>query len=240
VPSNRPAPKWLGTNASTPEPFGAIRLLTQETSRRPIYACVFPHEGRAAAGYIGDDGKCYGATRMGGQAAGSAYQVLVTDTSAGSSAPRYGWVPGGPGYVPHGTLAQATQPNIPSASSPIIRTNPKTRTVCRVQESGSWWPGYLSPYGGCDYFTYFNNATQRKNSSSFEVFRMGPGENQVDVVFGTNGGKSFRSCVAYKANIPDETVWGFSSNTTACTDGTHTSSSSVNVLDLPRVNADRG
>jgi hypothetical protein len=61
-----------------------------------------------------------------------------------------------------------------------------------------------------------------------------------DYVFGTHGGVSFRSCVAYKPNIPDETVWGFSSNTTGCTDGTHTSSASVNALDLPRVNADRG
>jgi hypothetical protein len=238
--SGRPAPVWLGTNATSPEPWGAVKLLTQETSRRPIYACGFPLEGRAALGYIGDDGKCYGATREGKHGAGSSYQVLVTDATAGSRAPRYGWVPGGPGFVPHGTLAQAIQPNIPSQGAAIIRVDPVKRTVCRAQESGTWWPGYLSPFGGCDYFTYFNNTTQRKNTSTFEVFRMGPGDNMPDYVFGAYGGMSFRSCVAYKSNIPDDTVWGFSSNTTGCTDGVHTSSSGVNPLDLPRVNADRG
>jgi hypothetical protein len=235
----RPEPKWWGTSAAVPEPFGAIRLLTQETSGRPLYACTFPHEGRPAVGHIGDDGKCYGATAS-GPAVATTYQVLVTDTSPGAVAPRYGWVSGGVGYVPHGTLAKAIQAPIISAGRPIVRTDPKTRVVCRVKDANVWWPGYVSPYEGCDYFTYVGGATQRKNSKAFEVFRIGPGQLQADYVFGTQGGASFRSCVAFKAGIPDSTVWGFSSTLTGCTDGSHTSNVALDFLDLPRVNADRG
>lgn len=237
--ANRPPPQWMGKNSSSPEPFGAIALFTQQTTRRPVYACSFPLSGFPAFGYVGDDGKCYGASSNGSNQASDAYQILVTGTSASELETRYGWVPGGPGYIPHGTLASMTQPNWVSGGTPVIHANPIKRTVCRVQDTGTWWPGYLAG-SACEYYTYFNNSTQKKLGSNYDVFRMGPGAMRTNYSFGSYGGKSFYACVAAHGQAKDKVIWGFSSNTQQCTDGQYTGGTNNAVLGLPLVNATRG
>lgn len=237
--ANRPAPKWTGKSSSSPEPFGAIALLTQETSRRPIYACSFALNGNPALGYVGDDGKCYGTSSAGSNSTSDSYQILVTGTAASETETRYGWVPGGPGYIPHGNLANMTQPNWVSGGTPVIYTNPIKRTVCRVKDSGTWWPGYLAG-SACEYYTYLNNSTQKKLGSNYDVFRLGPGTMRTNYSFGSYGGKSFYACVAAHGQAKDKTIWGFSSNTQECTDGQYTGGTNNAVLGLPLVNATRG
>lgn len=236
---NRPAPVWTPSTSAKPEPWGAVVLATQESPARRLFACTFADGGEPVAGFIRDNGECFGATTDGGSKSSATYDVLVASNAPGDIAPRYGWVGAASNYMPHGNMAYLVEKNgVGRGGIAPIQAAPKTHTVCRVKDGNEWWPGYVQADFNCGYFTYFNGSTQKKSSSTYEVYRRGNGPMLVDYAFNKMGGKSYYACTAFKTGSGP--IMGFSNNLTGCTDGTLTGSEQLEQLDLPDAYADRG
>lgn len=214
--ANKPAPVWINTSASTPEPQGAIEIGRQGASNRPLYACQFDKSGKKYVGHIADDGKCKGAALDGSRDAATSYLTLVKKGTGADAQPRYGWVDAGRGFMPHGQIADAGVDGVRGGRA-------YARALCRVQDGGHAWPGWIDAAGNCEYFTYFGNNTTRKTASKFEVFRIKPGAAAAPYVFNRFGGKDFYACTAqYTLNGSNRTViFGFTNNSATCTDGKH-------------------
>jgi len=213
TPAGKPAPMWLNTSASRPEPRGAIVLAIQDTSRRRVFACQFNKSGGTYVGHIGDDGLCQGRSFGGGTDTASTYLTLVMKGTGPDAQPRYGWVNAGPTYQPHApSLANFSLSN----GSVVL-----DRVVCQVSEGGHNWPGYVS-YGNCEYFSYLNNRTERKTSPVYQVMRVEPGAPAAPWVFNRFGGKAFYACKSWVSinGAIQATMWGFTNNPGTCTNGT--------------------
>jgi hypothetical protein len=239
--ANKPAPLWINTSASTPEPQGAIALATQAASGRPVYACQFDQGGKFV-GHIGDDGKCYGANTGGGKATATTYQTLVSKGTGADAQPRYGWVAAGSGFIPHGALATGGVDGIRGG-------NAITKTICRAANGGHTWPGWVEGTG-CTYFTYFGDATTKKTANKYEVLRVKSGAPKAPYVFNRFGGKNFYACTAeYSVSGKNvHVIFGFTNNTASCTDGSKSTDvkpdkfggwSKIRMIELPNTDGDR-
>lgn len=240
--ANKPAPLWINTSASNPEPQGAIVLARQAASGRPVYACQFDQGGGKFVGHIGDDGKCYGANAGGGKATATTYQTLVSKGTGADAQPRYGWVAGGANFLPHGDLAKAGVDGIRGGLA-------FDRKLCRVADGGHTWPGWLEGTS-CSYLTYFGNNTTRKTANKYEVLRVKPGAPKAPYVFNRFGGKAFYACTAeYSVNGKNvHVIFGFTNNTASCTDGSKSTDvkpdkfggwGKIRMIELPNTDGDR-
>lgn len=214
IAASKPSPLWIGTTASTPEPRGAIGLLTQEGSRRKIFACRFDKGGDVFVGHIGDDGVCQGSTRTGGRDSSSSYLTLVMKGTGSDATPRWGWVDAGPTYVPH-VPTVATETRVVGTAGAAL-----TRTVCAATDGGFTWPGWVLN-GQCDYFTYFNGRTEKKTTAVYKVNRVQPGAPKVPWVFNRMGGKAYYACSSSLTSSGRirGVMFGFTNNPQTCTDG---------------------
>lgn len=238
--SPKPAPMWINTAASTPEPRGAIVLLTQEGSRRRIFACQFQKGGALFVGHIGDDGVCQGVTHTGTKDTASTYLTLVTKGTGADAQPRWGWVDASPGYSPHAPSLASVGLNLRGAVD--------TRALCAVSDGGQTWPGWFA-HGTCEYFTYSNNATQRKTSNTYRVFRLQPGAAKAPYVFNRMGGKAYYACTSSKTinGTVVDVMFGFTNAPGTCTDGRDTTVDNrhggwtgTKLVELPNPDANAG
>lgn len=224
-------PIWLRSTTQTPEPRGAIAIATQGDSGRKIFACQFESGNgsnkKSFVGYLGDDGKCYGISATGVKEFAEEYLVYVAKGTGPDATPRYGWVTAGIGYLPYGGaqgLAKATVDAMAGSSTAV------SRSLCRVADSGNFWPGYVTTFvpagkskaeNVCTYFTYFNNKTEIKETSTFEVLRENPSQPSVEWVVNKKDGKEFYFCtsVATSSGRVRDQMFGFTNNKATCTDG---------------------
>ena len=209
----RPAAMWISTTAQNPEPRGAIVLLTQESSRRRLFACQFDQSGGRFVGHIGDDGVCYGTNPADTPGSSSTYLTLVTKGTGPDAQPRYGWVDAGITYTPH----------TPSIVTGLSHAGDRAISlkVCAVTDGGHSWPGWVRDGVGCEYFTHFGNVTERKTATNYRLHRTKPGAPTVPFVFNRYGGKSYYACTSVlTANGTGRgAMFGFTNNPSTCTNG---------------------
>jgi len=211
----RPAPVWIGGNASTPEPRSTVVLATQPSGRR-LMACNFSNQsGDTYIGYIGDDGKCYGKATSGKVAQNAAYRVLVKKGSGSDAQPAYGWIPTGRGYAPHGKLASANTPDSNSLWTQEVQ-------ACRVNENYTNWPGWIGADGLCKYFTYINGQIATKTATRFDRYRVQPGEAASPYVFSRVNNENVYACTSHVTvnGRVQQFMMGFTTKPAACVDGT--------------------
>jgi len=211
--AGRPAAMWISTTAQNPEPRGAIVLLTQESSRRRLFACQFDQSGGRFVGHIGDDGVCYGTNPADTPATSSTYLTLVTKGTGPDAQPRYGWVDAGITYTPH-------TPSI-AVESRADGQRTINRQVCSASDGNLSWPGWVRDGVGCEYFTHYNNVTERKTATVYRLHRTKPGAPKVPFVFNRYGGKPYYACASTltaNGTIRD-VMFGFTNNPSTCTNG---------------------
>jgi hypothetical protein len=96
-----------------------------------------------------------------------------------------------------------------------------TRQVCSASDGNMSWPGWVRDGVGCEYFTHYNNVTERKTATSYRLHRTKPGAPKVPFVFNRYGGKPYYACAStLTANgTVRDVMFGFTNNPNTCTNG---------------------
>lgn len=220
---------WMNASSASPEPRSTLVVATQHTPPRPLRPCISNNPTQAFAGYIGDDGRCYGKNSSNGQVSATSYMVPVTQARGAGAKPFQGWAPAAPGFIPHGAHKVTTPKMIGSVA---VSGALATRMLCRANVGGLSWPGWVEG-NSCKAFTYANNKTSSTTASTFAVFRTVAFNEDASppYAFHSQGGKAFYACVAWGAG--DRPLWGFTNNPSACTNGSQTSTKNVKLVRLP-------
>lgn len=221
---------WMNASSASPEPRSTLVVATQHTPPRPLRPCISNNPTQAFAGYIGEDGKCYGKNSSNGQISATSYMVPVTQASGAGAKPFQGWAPAAPGFIPHGAHKVTT----PDKQGNVAVVGARAAlTLCRINVGNVSWPGWIKG-NNCHAFTYANNKTSNVQSSTFAVFRTVDFNeaSSPPYAFNSTGGKPFYACVAWVTdrNFP---LWGFTNNPSACTNGSQTSTKNVKLVRLP-------
>lgn len=201
---------WKGWTANQLEPRGGAILFSQTNGRAMRPCASNENEGTPNAttvlGYVGDDGRCYGASVAGfsqtnaqtsylGQATGfSRFALLMGATNEASLLPTEGWVSVRDARLPRG-MFEAYGGNV----------------ACRGVQGSDRWAGYVNQTTKqCDLFTQYGQ-TRRASVRDYEVYRVIRCTTQQEKAIGTLGtadklctyplGGQTRTTDAYSAEV---------------------------------------